>query len=267
MGIGPERNRATARSNHGTPPAPAKSGAAAAASTRDDAEGALNTADSSITQAPDAAEAAALDEPELVCQLCQSGDHGDRMLLCDSCDHGYDARNASPRHLMAAAALTGGADMRAGPLARDCVPRRCASYHMDCLTPPVIAVPKGKWLCPACLPPPEHDLGFEEGHRHTLRSFQEMADRFKQTWFRKVRSAPCARTRAYRPQREPSHARAPVAVRLAWGCGAAGNAGRCASVRGYGCRGSSSMPMAQTMPTAPHWRRRKTRWSASFGGS
>jgi len=61
---------------------------------------------------------------------------------------------------------------------------------MDCLTPPVINVPKGKWLCPRCLPKPEADFGFEEGHLHTLASFKTMADKFKAEHFRKVRLTP-----------------------------------------------------------------------------
>ena len=59
---------------------------------------------------------------------------------------------------------------------------------MDCLTPPVMTVPKGKWLCPKCLTAPEADFGFEEGRLHTLRTFKDMADRFKQEWFKKFSS-------------------------------------------------------------------------------
>ena len=56
---------------------------------------------------------------------------------------------------------------------------------MECLAPPVLSVPKGKWLCPKCLTAPEPDFGFEEGRLHTLKSFKEMADRFKLDWFKK----------------------------------------------------------------------------------
>jgi hypothetical protein len=46
-----------------------------------------------------------------VCELCQSPDDGKHMLLCDKCNDGY---------------------------------------HTYCLQPPLSAVPKGSWFCPAC---------------------------------------------------------------------------------------------------------------------
>ncbi|BDA48430.1 probable protein strawberry notch homolog 1 [Coccomyxa sp. Obi] len=48
---------------------------------------------------------------ETACQECGRTDRGEKMLLCDGCDHGY---------------------------------------HMDCLDPPVVDVPEGDWFCPAC---------------------------------------------------------------------------------------------------------------------
>ncbi len=48
---------------------------------------------------------------ETACQECSKTDRGEQMLLCDGCDHGY---------------------------------------HMDCLEPPLVNVPKGDWFCPAC---------------------------------------------------------------------------------------------------------------------
>ncbi|CAL8463694.1 g3228 [Coccomyxa elongata] len=48
---------------------------------------------------------------ETACQECSKTDRGEEMLLCDGCDHGY---------------------------------------HMDCLDPPAVNIPKGDWFCPAC---------------------------------------------------------------------------------------------------------------------
>ncbi|XP_057418219.1 probable Histone-lysine N-methyltransferase ATXR5 [Lotus japonicus] len=49
---------------------------------------------------------------DLVCDLCESGDRPDELLLCDKCDKGF---------------------------------------HMKCVRPIVFRVPIGSWLCPNCL--------------------------------------------------------------------------------------------------------------------
>ena len=52
---------------------------------------------------------------DIRCQVCRRRDDEDKMLLCDNCNHGY---------------------------------------HTFCLSPPLNAVPAGKWFCPACVPRP-----------------------------------------------------------------------------------------------------------------
>lgn len=51
------------------------------------------------------------DDPTF-CEVCHQSDREDRMLLCDGCDRGY---------------------------------------HLECLTPPMTAVPIEEWYCPDCL--------------------------------------------------------------------------------------------------------------------
>ncbi|KAI8499559.1 PHD and RING finger domain-containing protein 1 [Branchiostoma belcheri] len=53
------------------------------------------------------------EEDNTYCQVCRQPTNEDRMLLCDSCD---------------------------------------AGYHMECLTPPLDAVPIEEWFCPQCAP-------------------------------------------------------------------------------------------------------------------
>lgn len=50
------------------------------------------------------------DDPTF-CEICHQSDREDRMLLCDNCDRGY---------------------------------------HLECLTPPMTAVPIEEWFCPDC---------------------------------------------------------------------------------------------------------------------
>ena len=52
-------------------------------------------------------------DPDLPCQICGSPSLADTMLLCDACDLGF---------------------------------------HMHCLTPELNAIPRGRWVCPTCLP-------------------------------------------------------------------------------------------------------------------
>lgn len=52
----------------------------------------------------------AQDDPTF-CEICHQSDREDRMLLCDNCDRGY---------------------------------------HLECLTPPMTAVPIEEWFCPDC---------------------------------------------------------------------------------------------------------------------
>ncbi|XP_021456146.2 PHD and RING finger domain-containing protein 1 isoform X1 [Oncorhynchus mykiss] len=57
------------------------------------------------------------------CEVCGGSDREDRLLLCDGCD---------------------------------------AGYHMECLTPPLDAVPVEEWFCPECQANNRHSRGSEE---------------------------------------------------------------------------------------------------------
>ena len=81
------------------------------------------------------------------CDICKNPGGDERMLLCDSCDHGY---------------------------------------HMDCLSPPITVVPKNNWYCPHCLEKPDTEYGFEDGRLHTIESYKKQADAFKEQYFAKV---------------------------------------------------------------------------------
>ncbi|XP_073410509.1 PHD and RING finger domain-containing protein 1 isoform X2 [Dendrobates tinctorius] len=66
-----------------------------------------------------------IEEDPTNCEVCGRSDREDRLLLCDGCD---------------------------------------AGYHMECLTPPLNAVPVDEWFCPECAPTnqPEDDAVSEE---------------------------------------------------------------------------------------------------------
>ncbi|KAH8298131.1 hypothetical protein KR018_007096 [Drosophila ironensis] len=86
-----------------------------------------------------------------ICHICNRGDVEESMLLCDGCDD---------------------------------------SYHTFCLLPPLTSIPKGEWLCPRCVveevSKPQEAFGFEQAEReYTLQQFGQMADHFKQEYFRK----------------------------------------------------------------------------------
>lgn len=84
-----------------------------------------------------------------ICLNCGRGDAEDQMLLCDGCDD---------------------------------------SYHIFCLVPPLLDIPKGDWRCPKCVAvevsKPVEAFGFEQAQKeYTLQSFGEMSDKFKQDYF------------------------------------------------------------------------------------
>lgn len=81
-----------------------------------------------------------------VCEICLGGEDATKTLICDGCDR---------------------------------------AYHMYCLEPPMKDVPQSDWYCDDCLNTTGANFGFEEGHTHSLGSFQQVADAFKSTWFRK----------------------------------------------------------------------------------
>ncbi|KAM8752180.1 uncharacterized protein phrf1 isoform 2-T3 [Acanthopagrus schlegelii] len=68
-----------------------------------------------------------LDLEQTNCEVCGGSDREDRLLLCDGCD---------------------------------------AGYHMECLTPPLDAVPVEEWFCPEC----------EASNRHLRGSAEEISD-------------------------------------------------------------------------------------------
>lgn len=54
------------------------------------------------------------------CLVCDMSANADDLLICDGCDKGF---------------------------------------HMECLDPPLNALPEGRWICPACVPPPNRKRG------------------------------------------------------------------------------------------------------------
>lgn len=100
------------------------------------------------------------------CQFCHSGDHEEKLLLCDGCDKGYHTHcfkppmnnipdgdwycyecvnkfsDSSQRHCL----VCGGTEGRTLVHCSVC-PR---AYHTSCITPNLAKVPRNKWVCPAC---------------------------------------------------------------------------------------------------------------------
>ncbi|KAM9854080.1 uncharacterized protein phrf1 [Aulostomus maculatus] len=72
-------------------------------------------------------EAVDLDLEQTNCEVCGGSDREDRLLLCDGCD---------------------------------------AGYHMECLTPPLDAVPVEEWFCPECV----------ASNNHSRASAEEVSD-------------------------------------------------------------------------------------------
>ncbi|KAM4618565.1 uncharacterized protein phrf1 [Polymixia lowei] len=68
-----------------------------------------------------------LELEQTTCEVCGGSDREDRLLLCDGCD---------------------------------------AGYHMECLTPPLDAVPVEEWFCPEC----------EANNRHSRGSVEELSE-------------------------------------------------------------------------------------------
>ncbi|KAM3364262.1 hypothetical protein ACQJBY_014543 [Aegilops geniculata] len=88
---------------------------------------------------------AEVSQDDQVCERCDSGLHGDAMLLCDRCDKGW---------------------------------------HMYCLSPPLESVPPGNWYCSDCKNPDSDCFGFVE-RRNTcqLDAFKRFDDKVRRKWF------------------------------------------------------------------------------------
>lgn len=57
-------------------------------------------------------------------------------------------------------------------------------FHLHCLEPPLESVPKGQWLCDACILGTGDDYGFEEGSEHTFASYHARATAFRGKWLK-----------------------------------------------------------------------------------
>ncbi|XP_062233943.1 lysine-specific demethylase JMJ17-like isoform X2 [Phragmites australis] len=80
-----------------------------------------------------------------VCEQCNSGLHGDVMLLCDRCDKGW---------------------------------------HLYCLSPPLERVPPGNWYCSDCMNSDRDCFGFIHRRKTCLlETFQRFDERVRKRWF------------------------------------------------------------------------------------
>ncbi|KAI3421506.1 uncharacterized protein J3R85_012198 [Psidium guajava] len=79
-----------------------------------------------------------------ICEQCDSGLHGEVMLLCDRCNKGW---------------------------------------HIYCLCPPLKQIPPGNWYCLDCLNSNEDNFGFVPGKKFSMEDFKRIADRAKKKWF------------------------------------------------------------------------------------
>lgn len=87
------------------------------------------------------------EEFDQICEQCESGLHGEVMLLCDRCNKGW---------------------------------------HIYCLAPPLKRIPPGNWYCLECLNSDKDSFGFVPGKRFSLEAFRRVADRAKRKWFGSV---------------------------------------------------------------------------------
>ena len=109
-----------------------------------------------------------------ICQTCLRAHQGDEMLLCDGCNFGY---------------------------------------HMQCLDPPIEAIPDGDWFCPVCMqeeedeqrarfqsagfatlsalasasnPAKVREYGYDDGREYTLEEFADEANRFREEYMERA---------------------------------------------------------------------------------
>uniref|UniRef100_A0A0E0AET4 [Histone H3]-trimethyl-L-lysine(4) demethylase n=1 Tax=Oryza glumipatula TaxID=40148 RepID=A0A0E0AET4_9ORYZ len=80
-----------------------------------------------------------------VCEQCNSGLHGEVMLLCDRCDKGW---------------------------------------HLYCLSPPLESVPPGNWYCSECMNSDRNCFGFVHRRKTCqVETFQKFEERVRKRWF------------------------------------------------------------------------------------
>ena len=76
------------------------------------------------------------------CVHCDRGAATDDLLFCDACDKGF---------------------------------------HMECLDPPLEALPKGRWICPVCIPIPNRKRGTRHHHGTPNRNFIQVGKRARKS--------------------------------------------------------------------------------------
>ncbi|KAF2928641.1 lysine-specific demethylase JMJ17 isoform X5 [Oryza sativa Japonica Group] len=80
-----------------------------------------------------------------VCEQCNSGLHGEVMLLCDRCDKGW---------------------------------------HLYCLSPPLESVPPGNWYCSECMNSDRNCFGFVHRRKTCqVETFRKFEERVRKRWF------------------------------------------------------------------------------------
>ncbi|KAJ1694608.1 hypothetical protein LUZ63_011306 [Rhynchospora breviuscula] len=84
------------------------------------------------------------EEFDQICEQCNSGLHGEVMLLCDRCNKGW---------------------------------------HLYCLTPPLESIPSGNWYCLECINSDQDCFGFVPGKNRSLDEFRRLDDKVKRKWF------------------------------------------------------------------------------------
>uniref|UniRef100_A0A0E0LG03 [Histone H3]-trimethyl-L-lysine(4) demethylase n=1 Tax=Oryza punctata TaxID=4537 RepID=A0A0E0LG03_ORYPU len=85
------------------------------------------------------------DAMDQVCEQCNSGLHGEVMLLCDRCDKGW---------------------------------------HLYCLSPPLESVPLGNWYCSECMNSDRNCFGFVHRRKTCqVETFRRFEERVRKRWF------------------------------------------------------------------------------------
>ncbi|KAL5718496.1 hypothetical protein ACHQM5_011393 [Ranunculus cassubicifolius] len=88
------------------------------------------------------------DEFDQICEQCNSGLHGEVMLLCDRCNKGW---------------------------------------HIYCLSPPLEKIPPGNWYCLECVNSDKDSFGFVPNKKFSLETFKRLAEKAKRKWFGSTR--------------------------------------------------------------------------------